>query len=134
MNAPRRHKLDRFPPPLLPLRKGLANIAGPFFRGKHGPIAPQIAPCHAQHMDPPETHSRTPEVHVMAHLFKRGKRYYLKYYVAGKQKEKALGTDVYQIAREKQRKFESGLAAGNDNPLPSRTPIARCINGCSGPV
>ena len=63
----------------------------------------------------------------MAHLFKRGKRYYLKYYVGGKQKEKALATDNHQLAREKQRQFESALARGDDNPLPTKTPIAQVL-------
>lgn len=59
----------------------------------------------------------------MAHLYKRGKRYHLKYYVNGLQKEKSLGTDSYQVARELQRRFESGLANGVAAPLPGRTPI-----------
>lgn len=63
----------------------------------------------------------------MAYLFQRGKRYYLKYYVSGKQKEKSLGTDNYQIAREKQRQFESSLARGEDSPLPTRTPIPEVL-------
>jgi integrase len=64
----------------------------------------------------------------MAHLFKRGRIFYLKYYVAGKQKEISLRTDVHQIAKEKQRRFESGQAAGNDNPLPTRTLIGDLLN------
>ena len=48
----------------------------------------------------------------MAYLFKRGSVYYMKFYVAGKQKEKSLGTGVYQIAKEKQRLFESARARG----------------------
>ena len=64
----------------------------------------------------------------MAYLFQRGKnRYYLKYYVAGRQKEKSLGTDAYQIAKERQRQFESALARGTDDPLPARTPIAEVL-------
>ena len=59
----------------------------------------------------------------MAHLFKRGKRYYIKYYVGGKQKEKSLRTDSYQVARELQRRCESELAQGGEHPLPTRTPI-----------
>jgi len=59
----------------------------------------------------------------MAHLYKRGNTYYVKYYVAGKQKEKSLRTSSHQIAREKQRQLETGLAQGNDNPLPTRTPL-----------
>lgn len=64
----------------------------------------------------------------MAHLYKRGKRYYLKYYVNGKQKEKSLGTDSYQLARELQRQFESGLANGVPTPLPSRTALTQVLD------
>ena len=60
----------------------------------------------------------------MAHLFKRGKRYHLKYSVGGKQKEIALRTDSLQLAKEKKRQFESALAVGNENPFPTQTPIA----------
>lgn len=63
----------------------------------------------------------------MAHLFKRGKRYYIKYYLAGKQKEKSLGTDSLQLAKELQRQFESGQTRGEQNPLPSRTPLAEVL-------
>lgn len=68
----------------------------------------------------------TPEV-IVAHLFKRNRIYYLKYYVANKQKEISLRTDVLQIAKEKKRQFESGRAMGQDNPLPSRTPIGQVL-------
>ena len=60
----------------------------------------------------------------MAHLFKRGKRYHLKYSVGGKQKEIALRTDSLQLAKEKKRQFESALVLGNENPFPTQTPIA----------
>jgi integrase len=63
----------------------------------------------------------------MASLYKRGKVYWLKYYVGGKRKETSLRTDSYQIAREKQRRFESNQARGIDNPLPTRTPIAQVV-------
>ncbi len=59
----------------------------------------------------------------MAYLFKRGKRYYIKYYIGGKQKQKSLGTDSYQVARELQRRCESELAQGGEHPLPTRSPI-----------
>ena len=55
----------------------------------------------------------------MAHLFKRGRTYYLKHYVGGKQKEISLRTDVLQVAKEKKRRFESAKACGQDNPLPT---------------
>lgn len=63
----------------------------------------------------------------MAYLFKRGSVYYVKFYVAGKQKEKSLGTGVYQIAKEKQRLFESARARGESLPMPTRTPIAEIV-------
>ena len=63
----------------------------------------------------------------MSHLFKRGQRYHLKYYINGKQKEKALGTDNHQLAKEKQRQFDSSLARGEDYPLPTRTPIPEVL-------
>ncbi len=44
----------------------------------------------------------------MAHLFKRNRIYYLKYYLGGKQKEVNLRTDTLEIAKEKKRLFESG--------------------------
>ena len=64
----------------------------------------------------------------MAYLFKRGSVYYVKFYVAGKQKEKSLGTGVFQIAKEKQRLFESARAKGEDLPTPTRTPIADIVS------
>lgn len=63
----------------------------------------------------------------MAHLYKRGRIYQLKYYVGGKQKEISLRTDVLQIAKEKQRQFESAQARGDDNPLPTRTPLPQIL-------
>jgi integrase len=63
----------------------------------------------------------------MAYLFKRGSVYYVKFYVAGKQKEKSLGTGVYQIAKEQQRLFESARAKGESLPMPTRTPIADMV-------
>jgi hypothetical protein len=64
----------------------------------------------------------------MAYLFKRGNVYYVKFYVAGKQKEKSLGTGAYQIAKDKQRQFESARARGESLPMPTRTPIADIVN------
>jgi integrase len=66
----------------------------------------------------------------MAYLYRRGRMFYLKYYVAGRQKEVSLRTHVLQIAKERQRQFESAQAAapGTDaNPLPSRTPVAQVL-------
>jgi len=63
----------------------------------------------------------------MASLIQRGKKFYLQYYVGGKPRRKSLGTDSRQIAREKLRQFESAQARGDDNPLPTRTPIAEVL-------
>ncbi|MEM1210768.1 MAG: site-specific integrase [Planctomycetota bacterium] len=63
----------------------------------------------------------------MASLVKRGSIYYLRWRVGGKPKKRSLGTSNYQIAREKQRQFESAQAQGNDNPLPTRTPIGQVL-------
>ena len=63
----------------------------------------------------------------MASLQLRGKRYYLRYYVNGKQKWKALRTVNYQLAKEKQRQFESALVRGEDSPLPTRTPVPEVL-------
>lgn len=47
--------------------------------------------------------------------------------VGGKPKKRSLGGSNYQIAREKQRQFESAQAQGHDNPLPTRTPIGQVL-------
>jgi hypothetical protein len=60
----------------------------------------------------------------MASLKKRGEHYYLQWCVAGKVRRRGLNTTSYQAAREKQRQFESAMARGTENPLPTRTPIA----------
>ena len=63
----------------------------------------------------------------MASLKKRGETYYAQYYVGSKQRRICLQTESYQIAREKIRKLESSLAQGDENPLPSRTPITDAV-------
>jgi hypothetical protein len=63
----------------------------------------------------------------MAHLFKRNRNYYIKFYLAGKQKEKALGTDVYQIALEKKRQFETAHARGEELLGPTKTPLPEIL-------
>jgi predicted secreted protein len=63
----------------------------------------------------------------MAYLFKRGSVCYVTFYVAGQQKEKSLGTGAYQIAKEKQRLFESARARGQSLPMPTRTPITEIV-------
>jgi|GEM_PF-1866953 len=63
----------------------------------------------------------------MASLKKRGTQWYAQYYLGRTQKRISLQTTSYQIAKEKLRRLESGLAQGDDNPLPSRTPIAEVL-------
>ena len=59
----------------------------------------------------------------MASLLKRGSIYYLSYYVGGTEIRTSLDTDSFQIAKERQRQFESAQLRGEDIPLPTRTPI-----------
>ncbi len=59
----------------------------------------------------------------MASLLRRGKTYYAQYYTGKRKHRTSLRTDCLQIAKEKLRQIESKLARGNDNPLPTRTPI-----------
>ena len=63
----------------------------------------------------------------MACLKKRGTQWYAQYYLGRTQKRISLQTTSYGIAKEKLRRLESGLAQGDDNPLPSRTPIAEVL-------
>ena len=62
----------------------------------------------------------------MASLIKRtwknGPAWYIQYYV-GNQQRRVRASDNYQIAKEKLRRFEAARAAGDDLPLPTRTPI-----------
>lgn len=60
----------------------------------------------------------------MASLKRRGSIYYAQYYVGGKQRRISLQTGSLQLAKEKLRQLESANARGEDNPLPTRTPIA----------
>lgn len=59
----------------------------------------------------------------MASLTKINNTYYLRYRVGKKPKKVSLRTTSLQIAKEKKRQFESAQLRGNDNPLPTRTPI-----------
>ena len=59
----------------------------------------------------------------MACLKKRGKIYYAQYYLGSRQKRVSLGTNSLQIAKEKLRKLESAFYQGEDNPLPTKTPL-----------
>lgn len=63
----------------------------------------------------------------MACLKKRSKKYYVQYYIGKKQKRICLGTEIYQIAKEKLRKFESAQFKGEENPLPTKTPLDEII-------
>ena len=61
----------------------------------------------------------------MASLKKRPNgTFQIQYYVAGKQKRYTLGKIPLQLAKEKLRQFESAQLRGDDNPLPTKTPIA----------
>jgi hypothetical protein len=71
-----------------------------------------------------------PEVPIVASLRQRGSIYYIQYYLGGHQCRLSLDTDNYQRAREKLRQFESAQLRGDDNPLPTRTPIAQVISAC----
>lgn len=64
----------------------------------------------------------------MACLKRRSGVYYAQYYIGSKQKRVSLGTDSYQVAKEKLRQLESSLAAGDANPLPTKTPLARVLS------
>jgi len=63
----------------------------------------------------------------MACLWKRGKTYYARYYVGGKQKAVCLETGSYPIAKEKLRQLESKSAMGLELPLPTKTPVKEVV-------
>ena len=63
----------------------------------------------------------------MASLSKRGKIYYVQYYVNGKQVRKNLYTPSLQVAKEKMRQFESALFRDEDVPQPTRTPLSSIL-------
>ena len=64
----------------------------------------------------------------MASLVRRGKVYYVHFYVNGWEKRVSLQTESFQIAKEKVRQIESSLAQGEDCPLPSRTPLTQVLS------
>ena len=64
----------------------------------------------------------------MASLIKRGKIYYLQYYVGGKIRRKSLETNSCQVAKAKLRIFEADRTRGEDNPLPTKTPVAQIVS------
>lgn len=63
----------------------------------------------------------------MASLTKVNNTYYLRYRVGKTPKKVSLRTTSLQIAKEKKRQFESAQLRGNDNPLPTRTPIPEVL-------
>ncbi len=56
-------------------------------------------------------------------LKRRGSVYYLHYFENGVRQRMSLKTSVLQIAREKQRQFESGRARGATDVFPTETPL-----------
>ncbi|MDA8412675.1 MAG: tyrosine-type recombinase/integrase [Desulfobacteraceae bacterium] len=63
----------------------------------------------------------------MASLIKRGTLYYAQYMAGKKAKRISLNTSSLQLAKEKLRQLESSLYRGEDNPLPTRTTIAKVV-------
>ena len=54
--------------------------------------------------------------------------YYIQFYVGKKQKRLSLKTKSKQLAKEKLRQFESSQLRGEDNPLPSSTPLSDILD------
>ncbi len=63
----------------------------------------------------------------MASIWKRGKTYYARYYVGGRQKAICLETSSYPIAKEKLRQLESKLAMGFEIPVQTKTPLVEIV-------
>jgi hypothetical protein len=63
----------------------------------------------------------------MASLIKRGNTYSAQYMVGKKTKRITLETSSLQLAKDKLRTLESSLFRGNDNPFPTKTPIATVV-------
>lgn len=63
----------------------------------------------------------------MASLGQRNGTFYIQWYEGGKQRRRSLRTDSLQIAKEKQRQFESAQFQGHDCPLPTRTPVGEIV-------
>lgn len=63
----------------------------------------------------------------MASLITRGKIYQAQFYVGGRLRRRSLRTTSLQVAKQKLRQLESAIARGEDNPLPSRTPVADVV-------
>lgn len=58
----------------------------------------------------------------MAWLTKRGPIYYIKFSVRGRKRRISTGSGVFQIAKEKLRRFEAAQAQSGDSALPTKTP------------
>ena len=58
----------------------------------------------------------------MAHLYKRGRQYWISYYVSGDLVQRSLRTADGRIARAKKRQLEHDLALG-DLHVASKTPL-----------
>ncbi len=63
---------------------------------------------------------------LIKRTWKNGPAWYIQYYM-GNQQRRIRASDNYQIAKEKLRRFEAAKAAGNDLPLPTRTPIPEIV-------
>jgi hypothetical protein len=63
----------------------------------------------------------------MASILKRGKTFYVQYYVGNRQRRVSLHTTSLQIAKEKVRQIESAQVRGTDIPLPTRTPLVQMV-------
>ena len=63
----------------------------------------------------------------MASLIQRNGVYYITDRLSGKIVRHSLRTDSLQIAKEKLRQYQSAQLRGDDNPLPTRTPIADVV-------
>ncbi|MCC6486209.1 MAG: tyrosine-type recombinase/integrase [Candidatus Hydrogenedentes bacterium] len=62
-----------------------------------------------------------------SYLKQRGRTYYLHYFENGVRQRLSLGTEDVQVAKEKQRVFDSARVRGEDNPLPTQTPLPKAV-------
>jgi hypothetical protein len=62
----------------------------------------------------------------MAHLYKRGRQYWISYYVSGDLVQRSLRTADERIARAKKKRLEYDLALG-DLHVASKTPLATIL-------
>ena len=63
----------------------------------------------------------------MASLIERSGVYYITDRLSGKIVRHSLRTDSLQLAKEKLRQYEPARLRGDENPLPTRTPIADVV-------